>query len=193
MQAQRTNGVVVRGAGEGPATWAMGSLFERLASGRETGGTFDLTLATQPPGIAPPLHVHTPRGGSLLRTRGDDGLPGRRQTSPPGCRIVHLPSTWRSARLPDHRNNAGAIPEHRFPSRTDGPVRRGRHASDRAQAAWGRWLFDRRRDPSLERDQPAVRPASRRSPDFRRHLKAPTWLYRGMPSEPRPDGQRRVG
>jgi len=59
MQAQRTNGVVVRGPGEGPATWAMGSLFERLTSGRETGGAFDLTLATQPPGIAPPLHVHT--------------------------------------------------------------------------------------------------------------------------------------
>ncbi len=59
MQAQRTNGVVVRGPGEGPATWAMGSLFERLASGRETGGAFDLTLATQPPGIATPLHVHS--------------------------------------------------------------------------------------------------------------------------------------
>ena len=59
MQAQRTNGVVVRGPGEGPATWAMASLFERLASGRETGGAFDLTLATQPPGIAPSLHVHT--------------------------------------------------------------------------------------------------------------------------------------
>jgi quercetin dioxygenase-like cupin family protein len=59
MQAQRTNGVVVRGPGEGKATWAMGSLFERLASGAETGGAFDLTLATQPPGIAPPLHVHS--------------------------------------------------------------------------------------------------------------------------------------
>ncbi len=59
MQVPRTNGVVVRGPGEGSATWAMGSLFERLASGAETGGAFDLTLATQPPGIAPPLHVHT--------------------------------------------------------------------------------------------------------------------------------------
>jgi len=59
MQDQRPNGVVVRAPGGGPATWAMGSLFERLASGRETGGAFDLTLATQPPGIAPPLHVHT--------------------------------------------------------------------------------------------------------------------------------------
>jgi quercetin dioxygenase-like cupin family protein len=37
----------------------MGSLFERLASGAETERRFDLTLATQPPGTAPPLHVHT--------------------------------------------------------------------------------------------------------------------------------------
>ncbi len=59
MEAQQKMGVFVRGPGEGPATWAMGSLFERLASGQETGGAFDLTLATQPPGIAPPLHVHT--------------------------------------------------------------------------------------------------------------------------------------
>ena len=59
MDGQKTAGVVVRGPGEGPATWAMGSLFERMASGQETGGAFDMTLATQPPGTAPPLHVHT--------------------------------------------------------------------------------------------------------------------------------------
>ena len=59
MDGQKTAGVVVRGHGQGPATWAMGSLFERLASGQETGGAFDMTLATQPPGTAPPLHVHT--------------------------------------------------------------------------------------------------------------------------------------
>ena len=54
-------GVVVRGPGEGlgPATWAMGSLFERLVSGEETGGMFDLSMVTQPPGIATPLHIHT--------------------------------------------------------------------------------------------------------------------------------------
>lgn len=53
--------VVVRGPGAdlGPATWAMGSLFERLASGAETEGAFDISLITQPPGIATPLHVHT--------------------------------------------------------------------------------------------------------------------------------------
>ena len=58
MEAQQATAVVVRGPNQGKATWAMGSLFERLASGTETEGAFDLTLATQPPGIAPPLHVH---------------------------------------------------------------------------------------------------------------------------------------
>ena len=53
--------VVVQGPGasDGPATWAMGSLFERLVSGDDTAGAFDLSLITQPPGIATPLHVHT--------------------------------------------------------------------------------------------------------------------------------------
>lgn len=31
--------VLVRGAGERPATWALGSLFERLASHDETAGS----------------------------------------------------------------------------------------------------------------------------------------------------------
>jgi quercetin dioxygenase-like cupin family protein len=59
MQVERTGEVLVRGPGEGPATWAMASLFERLASATETGGAFAMSLVTQPPGIATPLHVHT--------------------------------------------------------------------------------------------------------------------------------------
>lgn len=54
-----SGGVLVRGPGEGPATWAMDSLFERLVSATETGGAFGLSLVTQPPGVATPLHVHT--------------------------------------------------------------------------------------------------------------------------------------
>jgi quercetin dioxygenase-like cupin family protein len=50
--------VIHRPAGTAPATWAMGSLFERLARPGETGG-LDLALVTQPPGIATPLHRHT--------------------------------------------------------------------------------------------------------------------------------------
>ena len=51
--------VVVHHAGQGPGTWAMGSLFEHLVAGGETGGTLGLSLVTQPPGIATPLHRHT--------------------------------------------------------------------------------------------------------------------------------------
>jgi quercetin dioxygenase-like cupin family protein len=54
----RITTALVRDKGEGPATWALGSLFERMASGAETGGAFDLSLVTQPAGTATPLHVH---------------------------------------------------------------------------------------------------------------------------------------
>lgn len=57
--SESSGGVLVRGPGEGPATWVMNSLFERLASAAETGGAFGLSLVTQPPGVATPLHVHT--------------------------------------------------------------------------------------------------------------------------------------
>ena len=50
--------VVHRPAGTGPATWAMGSLFEHLVSAQESGGVA-VSLVTQPPGIATPLHRHT--------------------------------------------------------------------------------------------------------------------------------------
>ena len=50
--------VVVGSPGEGPATWAMGSLFEQLLSGEQSGGGFELSLITQPPGTATPLHAH---------------------------------------------------------------------------------------------------------------------------------------
>jgi quercetin dioxygenase-like cupin family protein len=51
--------VTVCTAGQGPATWAMGSLFERLAAAGQTGGALDVAVVTQPPGLATPTHVHT--------------------------------------------------------------------------------------------------------------------------------------
>ena len=54
-----TDRMVARAAGSGPATWALGGLFERLVSGADTGGLLGASLVTQPPGTAPPLHVHT--------------------------------------------------------------------------------------------------------------------------------------
>ena len=60
MAEEQHQQVVVRGPGAaGPATWAMGSLFERLLSGSDCGGALDVSLITQPPGIATPLHVHS--------------------------------------------------------------------------------------------------------------------------------------
>lgn len=52
-------GVVHRPAGTGPTTWAMGSLFERLVGADESEGLLGLSLVTQPPGVATPLHRHT--------------------------------------------------------------------------------------------------------------------------------------
>jgi quercetin dioxygenase-like cupin family protein len=51
--------VTVCAAGQGPATWAMGSLFERLVTGGQTAGSLDVAVVTQPPGLATPTHVHT--------------------------------------------------------------------------------------------------------------------------------------
>ena len=55
----RSTGVVMRASGEGPMTWAMGSLFERLVGPEDTEGLLGMSLVTQPPGIATPFHVHT--------------------------------------------------------------------------------------------------------------------------------------
>jgi quercetin dioxygenase-like cupin family protein len=59
MTSQATTSVLVRDASEGPAVWAVGSLFQQLASKAETGGPFGLTLVTQRHGSASPMHVHT--------------------------------------------------------------------------------------------------------------------------------------
>ncbi|MEP7025673.1 MAG: cupin domain-containing protein [Actinomycetota bacterium] len=75
-----TSTILVRGPGEGPATWALGGLFERLASGAETADAFALSLVTQPVGTATPLHVHTREAEAFylldgnLTYRADDEL-----------------------------------------------------------------------------------------------------------------------
>ena len=63
-------GVVVRRPGEGPATWAMGSLFEHLVGAAETDGRLGVSLVTQPPGIATPLHRHTREAEAFLVLEG---------------------------------------------------------------------------------------------------------------------------
>lgn len=54
-----TSHAFVRPPAQAPATWAMGSLFEMLATSTDTGAPLDVALVTQPPGVATPLHVHT--------------------------------------------------------------------------------------------------------------------------------------
>ncbi len=54
-----TPAILVRGDGDGPATWALGGLFEQLASAADTAGALGVSLVTQPVGTATPLHVHT--------------------------------------------------------------------------------------------------------------------------------------
>ena len=73
-----TRTVVHRPAGTGPATWDMGSLFEHLLGADESGG-LGVSLVTQPPGIATPLHRHTNEDeafflldGSMTYRAGDD-------------------------------------------------------------------------------------------------------------------------
>jgi mannose-6-phosphate isomerase-like protein (cupin superfamily) len=74
-----TDRMVARAAGSGPATWALGGLFEQLVSGADTGGLLGASLVTQPPGTAPPLHVHTREAeawylleGTLIYQSGDE-------------------------------------------------------------------------------------------------------------------------
>lgn len=51
--------VVMREPGTGRGTWAMGSLFEHLLEAGQSDGALGVSVVTQPPGIATPLHRHT--------------------------------------------------------------------------------------------------------------------------------------
>jgi quercetin dioxygenase-like cupin family protein len=64
-------GVVVREPGAGRATWAMASLFEHLLAADESGGALGISLVTQPPGVASPLHRHTREAEALFVLEGD--------------------------------------------------------------------------------------------------------------------------
>jgi quercetin dioxygenase-like cupin family protein len=79
--SEATLRAVHRTAAEGKATWAMGSLFERLLGAAESGGALGVSLVTQPPGTATPLHVHTREAeafyvlsGTLTYRAGEDSF-----------------------------------------------------------------------------------------------------------------------
>ena len=84
--------VVVRRPGEGPATWAMGSLFEHLVRASDTGGLLGVSLVTQPPGIATPLHRHTQEAEAFLVLEGRVGYRAGDETYEldDGC-FIYLP------------------------------------------------------------------------------------------------------
>ncbi|SDS14278.1 Cupin domain protein [Nocardioides scoriae] len=65
-----SSSVVVHRSGEGPGTWAMGSLFEHLVGAGQTDGRLGMSLVTQPPGTATPVHRHTREAEALLVLEG---------------------------------------------------------------------------------------------------------------------------
>jgi quercetin dioxygenase-like cupin family protein len=67
MEAHAT----VHRTGEGPGTWAMGSLFEHLVSARDTDGRLGISMVEQPPGIATPLHRHSREAEALFVLEGE--------------------------------------------------------------------------------------------------------------------------
>lgn len=79
---QTPQSVIHRPAGTAPAIWAMGSLFERLATRHETAG-LDVAVVTQPPGIATPLHRHTHEAEAFLLLDGT-------MTYRAGAEVFHL-------------------------------------------------------------------------------------------------------
>jgi quercetin dioxygenase-like cupin family protein len=83
----------IRAAGDAPATWALGSLFERLVTAGHTGGLLDAAIVTQPPGAAPPEHVHAREAeawyvldGSLIYRAGEQ------ETSLTAGDFIYLPA-----------------------------------------------------------------------------------------------------
>ncbi|PUA80347.1 cupin domain-containing protein [Nocardioides currus] len=87
-----TTGVVVRRPGEAPMTWAMGSLFEHLVGPGDTEGLLGVSLVTQPPGVATPLHQHTHEAEAFYVLSGHVTYRGGDETweLTDGC-FVHLP------------------------------------------------------------------------------------------------------
>lgn len=63
---EETSRVVLHRVGDGPGTWAMGSLFEHLVTADQSGGLLGMSIVTQPPGTATPLHRHTLEAEALF-------------------------------------------------------------------------------------------------------------------------------
>lgn len=80
-------------AGEGDATWFLGSLVTVKATGADTGGRATVVEFLNPPGFAPPLHRHTVEDEMflLLAGRATYFCDGQRLAAGPGD-FVLLPA-----------------------------------------------------------------------------------------------------
>lgn len=106
QDAPATTAALYRAAGTGPATWAMGSLFEHLVSADDTGGALGVSLVTQPPGIATPLHRHTNEAEAFFLLDGT-------MTYRAGEELFHLAAgdfIWLPSGLPHAFRVTGATP-----------------------------------------------------------------------------------
>jgi len=95
-----------RPAGSGPVTWAMGSLFEHLLSAGDSGGALGMSLVTQPPGVATPLHRHTHEAEAFFLLDGS-------MTYRAGDETFHLSTgdfIWLPAGLPHAFRVTGSTP-----------------------------------------------------------------------------------
>jgi len=95
-----------RPAGSGPATWAMGSLFEHLLSAGDSAGALGMSLVTQPPGVATPLHRHTHEAEAFFLLDGS-------MTYRAGDETFHLSTgdfIWLPAGLPHAFRVTGSTP-----------------------------------------------------------------------------------
>ena len=125
--AEQVGSVVVHRAGSGPGTWAMGSLFEHLVGAADTDGALGVSLVTQPPRIATPLHRHTHESEALFVLEGMIEYRAGDETYEPGtatsctCRRA---SRTRSGSAARRRRGSSPSPP-RWPH---GAVRRGRCA-----------------------------------------------------------------
>ena len=63
--------MVASTASAGPATWAMGALFERFVNATDTGGMLGASVVTQPSGAASPQRVHTQEAEAWYILDGD--------------------------------------------------------------------------------------------------------------------------
>ncbi|MEP7034317.1 MAG: cupin domain-containing protein [Dermatophilaceae bacterium] len=95
-----------RPSGSGRATWAMGSLFEHLLSSADSGGALGISLVTQPPGVATPLHRHSNEAEAFFLVDGT-------MTYRAGDETFHLCAgdfIWLPANLPHAFRVTGSAP-----------------------------------------------------------------------------------